>query len=159
MMNLALNIQLTDEQYAELMSKTHDKLFESEDFIKELSHIVLTQIGQYLKDHPSEIKKALGISENYYGMNEAQRTNRELMSKVIKGASEEYSEEISDAVKIALQNILKQTDLSSIIEAVLSKAILKGMSSGLTEYLGNRDMAFAEISGEVHNLKQHLGLN
>lgn len=159
MMNLALNISLTDEQYNELMSKTHDKLFESEEFINELTHVILSQIGQYLHDHPDEIRQALGITVSYYNRNATQVANNALMTKIIQKASDEYSGEISDNVKLTIKEIMKSTNLSDIIEAVLSKAILAGMSSGLTEHLNTVNTGLGTITYEVEQLKSRLGVN
>ena len=159
MMNLALNISLTDEQYNDLMLKTHDKLFESEEFVQELSKVILAGMGEYLKNNPSELRKALGFSENYYSMNSEQQNNRKLMTRVIHQAADGYCTEISDNVKIALQDILKKTDLATIMETVLAKAILKGMSSGLTEHLEAVDNIIGINSHEIEQLKSILNLN
>ena len=159
MMNLALNISLTDEQYEELMSKTHDKIFESEEFVQELSKVILTSIGKYLSDRPGEIKDALGISIPHYSANRQQKENKALMQKVISQAASEYSSEISEAVKITLKNVLKETNIGDIIENVISKAILNAMTSGLTEYLHGIDNSIMVSSQEISELKNRLSLN
>ena len=156
MMNLALNISLTDEQYNDLMTKTHEKLYLSHEFVNELSKVILTQTGDYLKNHPDEIKKALGISVPHWERNAVQNENKRLMTDVIKKAAEDYSTEISDNVEIALKNVLQQTDLTSIIQTVLSNAILKGMSSGLNDYLMHQSDAFSGLANEVETLKSRL---
>lgn len=158
MMNLALNISLTDEQYNELMSKTHSTLYESEEFVKELSNVILTNIGQYLRDHPSEIKEALGISIPYYNSNKTQLENKKLMELVIKQAASDYSKEISEAVKDTIKSVLSKTNMTDIITEVVSKAILKGLCSGMNDHIEAIYNTQMITQADIDNLKSRIGI-
>ena len=156
MMNLALNVQLTDEQYAELMKTSYEKIFESQDFLQELSKVVATEIGSYLQKNPSIIKESLGINVGWYESNKEREENRKLLTKVIMDASTGVSSEISDAVKDTIKDILRKTDMQNIIETVITRAILTGMGSGIREHFEAVNNVFMGVNSDIDDLKNRL---
>lgn len=156
MMNLALNVQLTDEQYAELMKTSYEKIFESQDFLQELSKVVATEIGSYLQKNPSIIKESLGINIGWYDSNKEREENRRLLTKVITDASEGVSSEISDAVKDAIKDILRKANMQNIIETVLTRAILAGMGSGMNDHFEAVNRTLMGFGTELTDLKNRL---
>ena len=156
MMNLALNVQLTDEQYADLMKTSYEKIFESQDFLQELSKVVATEIGSYLQKNPSIIKESLGINIGWYESNKEREENRKLLTKVIMDASTGVSSEISDAVKDTIKDILRKTDMQNIIETVITRAILTGMGSGMREHFEAVNNVFMGVNSDITDLKNRL---
>ena len=100
-------------------------LCEDEVLMNEISRVILTHIGEYLRTHPSEIKETLGIGVSYHYQPIAEQlANKKLMNVFIKHVSTD----------IAFQGILNRTDLTKIVESVIASSALQGLRYGRNDY-------------------------
>lgn len=154
-MELSLKIELTDEQYNELMTKSFDSVFGGKEFTEALQKEILSSIGQYLKDHPNFIQEHLLRNSNYYSSYDNTNSYR-VIDRLIEEGSKTYASEISDAVAECYKHYLKKVPLEDILKEVLYKAILEGFTRGMDNWKMESSMHMSTMSSEVEMLKSRL---
>lgn len=154
-MELMLKIDLTEEQYNDLMQKSYDKIFDDEEFADVLKKIIADNMGEYLKTHPEIVKKILVGEDDYYTRNQK---STKLGKMIVEEAVKEYSSDISEETKCAIKQILKTVNLSDLLWSVITQAVQKGMVEGMRYDFDMEHYRNDQLQGIVYNMKEKLGI-
>lgn len=161
-MELMLKIDLSDEQYDELMKTSYNKLFESDDFQKTLGNVIVENIGEWLRKNPDLIRQCLakkgnGGYYNNYGNNYYDFT--ETAKVLIDKASEETTDKLTDIVSDVLMSCLKKDNFfESAIHTCLMEAILNGMNRGMDSYKQTHEESLEIIRNAINQTRAEVKL-
>lgn len=154
-MELMLKIDLTEEQYNDLMQKSYDKIFDDKEFADVLKKVIADNMGEYLKTHPEIIKKILVGDEDYYYRN---KKSTEIGKMIVEGAVKDYSSDISEETKCAIKQILKTVNLSNLLWSIITEAVRKGMADGLYTDFQMEHYRGDQLQSIVDEMKDKLGI-
>lgn len=162
-MELMLKIDLSDEQYDELMKTSYNKLFESDDFQKTLGNVVVENIGEWLQKNPDLIRQCLAKkgSNGYYNSygNNNYYDFTETAKVLIDKASEETADKLKDIVSNVLMSCLKKDNyFENAIHTCLMEAILNGMNRGMDSYRHTYDESLMVIKNAISQTRAQLNL-
>lgn len=131
-MELMLKIDLTEEQYNDLMTKSYHELFETDSFKKALAATVSEGILDFLKSPTGQnlIKKTF-TGDSYYDSGR----NTDFGKKLFDEASKEYMDQIKEPIGKFLQDCLMKVDIDKMAKAIVMHAFIKGMSFGTNDDL------------------------
>ena len=131
-MELMLKIDLTEEQYNDLMAKSYHELFETDSFKKALAATVSEGILDFLKGPTGQqlIKKTF-TGDSYYDSG----CNTDFGKKLFDEASKEYMDQIKEPIGKFLQDCLMKVDIDRMAKAIVMNAFIKGMSFGVNDDL------------------------
>ena len=131
-MELMLKIDLTEEQYNDLMAKSYHELFETDSFKKALATTVSEGILDFLKGPTGQqlIKKTF-TGDSYYDSGR----NTDFGKKLFDEASKEYMDQIKEPIGKFLQDCLMKVDIDKMAKAIVMHAFIKGMSFGMNDDL------------------------
>lgn len=131
-MELMLKIDLTEEQYNDLMTKSYHELFETDSFKKALAATVSEGILDFLKGPTGQqlIKKTF-TGDSYYDSGR----NTDFGKKLFDEASKEYMDQIKEPIGKFLQDCLMKVDIDRMAKAIVMNAFIKGMSFGMNDDL------------------------
>lgn len=131
-MELMLKIDLTEEQYNDLMTKSYHELFETDSFKKALAATVSEGILDFLKGPTGQqlIKKTF-TGDSYYDSGR----NTDFGKKLFDEASKEYMDQIKEPIGKFLQDCLMKVDIDKMAKAIVMHAFIKGMSFGMNDDL------------------------
>lgn len=131
-MELMLKIDLTEEQYNDLMAKSYHELFETDSFKKALAATVSEGILDFLKGPTGQqlIKKTF-TGDSYYDSGR----NTDFGKKLFDEASKDYMDQIKEPIGKFLQDCLMKVDIDKMAKAIVMNAFIKGMAFGTSDDL------------------------
>ena len=161
-MELMLKIDLSDEQYDELMKTSYNKLFESDDFQKTLGNVIVENMGEWLKKNPDLIRQCLAkkansrycndYSNSYYDFTETAKV-------LIDKASEETADKLTNIVSDVLMSCLKKDNFfENAIHTCLMEAILNGMNRGMDSYKQTYEDSLISIKNAIIQTRAQLNI-
>lgn len=156
-MELSLKIDLTDQQYQDLMKKSFNTISERPETIEEIQKTIVQQMSDYLKNHQEVLKEFLGITGYGYGGNV--NTNKEVVKKLVNKGLEDYGKEISDGTKDAIKDMMKHVNFMKIFEHFFYKSMLNGFKEAIIDDLAAQDNITSEMQFQIDTIKSRLGLN
>lgn len=149
-MELCLKIDLTDEQYNDIMTKSYKELFESDDFKDALGKIIAQSMHDFLKSPTGQdlIKNTLSKSSGYYG---SYSIDTAIGAKLVEKATEGYANQLAEPMIETYRNILLK---GNTLEMVFKELLVSRMSEALVR---GADRAFDEMTAKQINLDMEVG--
>lgn len=132
---LALNIELTDEQYQELMSKSLDTVLNTEQVQAAITELILKHIGDYLQMNKGAITTFVE-PPSYYGNRESDQ-HKKIVKNLFDNATKEYQETISKAVKDYMTDLLTKVDSDKLMQSVLHEVLVTTTQDALRDTVSN----------------------
>lgn len=160
-MEIQLKIDLTDEQYNELMTTSYEKLFESDDFTKALGDIIVNAMADFVAKNPDIIRACLYKEKEsgYYGSRGRYYDATETAKVAISKASEDSIKRLEGVCSDIINRIVADDDtFSKIFGEILKKAMLDGMTDGIRDYIQANEMSKTVITSYLNETRQHIGL-
>lgn len=161
-MEIQLKIDLTDEQYNELMTTSYEKLFESDDFTKALGDVIVNGMADFIAKDPDIIRACLcKKNENsYYGTRGRYYDTTETAKVAIGKASESAVKRLEDVCSHIIDKVVSDDDtFSKIFSEVLQKAMVNGMIEGMRERILANEMTKEAITSYLNETRRHIGLD
>lgn len=125
-MQLALNVELTDGQYQELMTKSLDSILDKPQVEEALSKAIVSKAEEYLDKSPHILQSYL--SPTGYGQEYSQKN---LVKKLLSNATEEFQQIISKATTKYMQEMLTKVDLDKLMICILHEVMLQGTADAV----------------------------
>lgn len=134
MVNMTLNLQLTDEQYADLMSRSFDAVMSDPAVVEELKRTITTgihyQIERVIKEKaPDVIKYIYGLT----GCN-GQLIGNSFIEYAVNEASADFQSKIKDTVQNVMCDMAEKVDVGKIIYQILANSIMDGATAGIQRW-------------------------
>ena len=128
---MTLNIQLTDEQYADLMARSFDAIVKDPAVIEKLQEIVIEGMrNQILQEIRTEGPGAIKYVYKLNGYNMA-TVGESLMEQVVKEAGENFANQIRDTIQNTMADMAQKVNVGSIIYKIVAAAIMDGATAGI----------------------------
>jgi len=161
-LKLSLNIELTDEQYQDLMKQSYDEIFQNPDMINALREVILDNFREFFsKDSSNFVEKALLNSESsrYYS-SYPNYTPSALMKQIVEDATKEQKEIYTKEIQQVLEKIFNDTGLiSSLLHDTIIECIRAGMSLGTSNMMldaKNQRDHLEMLTNYVHELQDKI---
>lgn len=138
-MEISLKIELSDEQYNDIMNNSYDAIYKDEKLIEGLREIILTTFQRYFNDTNNKgaitgiIRDVLMEEEEskytYYGAKSYKPT--ELCKKIVLGATENQLAHLRNNIRIVAARLLSNREfINQAISEVIIDSIKIGLASG-----------------------------
>ena len=154
MMELTLKIDLTEEQYNDLMTKSYKEIFETDSFKEALKETICTGMVNWF-DTPNGkdiIKKTL-TGDDYYSRNMRQtETGRNILNE----ATKEYASKISEPIQDFYRDLLTKVNLGNLLKEILYSQIIRSMGIGMKDSMEMIEAVFNTQSQELQSLREKL---
>lgn len=154
-MELMLKIDLTEEQYNDLMTKSYHELFETDSFKKALAATVSEGILDFLKSPTGQnlIKKTF-TGDSYYDSGR----NTDFGKKIFDEASKDYMDQIKEPIGKFLQDCLMKVDIDRMAKAIVMNAFIKGMAFGASDDLMRLQDQLWMTEARVNDLRSKFNI-
>lgn len=154
-MELQLKVELTDEQYRTLMTKSIDAILDSPEAVAAMQRTISDNLGEYLKLNPDIIKGQFYEHNPYYGWEQGVNG---MTRTIVKEAASKAADSVREAVTAYMLDVAKTQDMESIVHQILIQAILTGAVSGLDSWKDRVDTELLHIGAGIIDIKGRLGL-
>lgn len=182
-MELSLKIELSDEQYKDLMQSSYDEIFKSTQMIDALRTVVVDHFVQYFnedmycpKDKNSTgvyvgssqrrniVEKALIDEEESRGYSYTRNYKpTSLLDQIVRDATSEQMEEFRSRIREITKTFLDNPKtIAQIIHQVICESVRIGLSQGNEDLLArrqNNDARMSMIEGTVQSIMQKFNGN
>ncbi len=160
-MQLMLNIELTDEQYNDLMSKSLDAVLDTEQVKSAVISAIINQIDGYLTAHPDIVSDFIK-PKNAYHDQESQRREA-IVIDMFRNATEGYQQVIRKTVSEYMAEILEKTDCDALILTIMHEVLFASVkeafgtavikeTEGLWKNIGAIQSKICNLSNRLQNL-------
>lgn len=150
---IQLNLELSDEQYQQLMEKSFDTVINQDETVKALRGTITDTMSKYLTEHQDLIKDQF-YDKNYWG----QYTTANSMTKnIVAAAAEETSKKIQDAVEGYMLDVMKTQNIDDIVLKILAAGIMSGVVSGLDSWRNAAECEIHMNTSGITNIANRLG--
>lgn len=154
-MEVVLKVDLTDEQYKELMEKTTSAVTNSSEFFEAAKDKILSSMADYLKENRDELRKLCGIG-HYYSNDTTLSENRRAATAAIELATQDFSEKLKPIIADLYKEILTKCKFEEILEEVLLRTIASGLTEGVQMRLEGMTDLHTMIIAELNGIKSRL---
>lgn len=142
-MEISLKVELTDEQYAQLMENSYDDIFKNETVVDGLREIIIKNFEQFFSGNSSNkyigsptaitgfVEKALiqELPGKSYGIREYVPTS--LMRTIVEHATEEQVAQYEREIQQIVKDFFRRSDtIAKIIYDLILESIRAGISLG-----------------------------
>ena len=157
-MELTLHVELTQEQYDDLMSRSFDAITDRSEVKQALSNIIISNMKDYLdrwfEQYGKEcIYKIFHISDYSWNKNKAAE---DLTKQLVMETSEKYKDHIHDHIVHAMQKMIEKVPLEKIVASILTQYIVQGVFSGMKGWTEQVTAMGTQIEDNFSNLKSVL---
>lgn len=155
MATIQLNLELTDEQYKDLMESSLDKVVGDEETTNALRDTIVTQMAKYLTDHPNIIDGLFHDHSEYgfkMGLNNTTKT-------IISKAAENAAKQLEDAVTGYMMDLAKTQDVTALLTRIFITAVLNGAVSGLDQWKSEISRDTYMNTDAIQSIAGRLGYN
>ena len=160
-MQLMLNIELTDEQYNDLMSKSLDAVLDTEQVKSAVIAAIINQIDGYLAAHPDITSDFIKPKNARYDR-ESQRREA-IVSDMFRNATEGYQQVIRKTVSEYMAEILEKTNCDALIFSIMHEVLFDSVkeafgtavtkeTEGLWANIWNVQSSISSLSNRLQNL-------
>ena len=161
-MEISLKIELSDDQYNNLIKNSYDELFKDEKLIAGLRELILSKITEYFTDrhnNPTSIIRDILLEDDfskkdntYYG-NHYVKVPNSLTKKIVLDATELQMSALRNKIRIGLSELISNKEfIASAIYEILIDSIKAGIATGtenmIEEHRRNQDY-IAMIANKV----------
>ena len=152
-MEISLKIDLTDEQYQNLMKKSYDRIFEDEDFAEELKKSVANGIEEFMKSPDGKQMVRITLTgDDYYNIS-ARKTA--LGERLFNEAIKEYVSEISIPIKEFMKECLLKVDIERIVTNIIIDIIRQSIIGTTVNELKTESLI---QRGQINELREKLNM-
>lgn len=157
-MELTLKIELTDDQYKDLMDKSSEAIFEQDGFYKALEEVFIQSTAEYLKT-PEGIKMIRkGLCGGHYFYNE-DAIDTEAGKRIINAAASETIDLLKDPIKEYYKSVFKNDELiKNTLFSLLAKAMSRGLVDGATEAFSDLSSWISKNTTDINQIKSVLNV-
>ena len=159
-MELALKIDLTEEQYQDLMTRSYHELFATSSFREELGKTICEGILEWFKSSEgSKIIKETFTGNGYWRNDMRDST---LGKKLVESATQDYIDKIKEPLSEFIYEVFRTCDLDGIVRAVIYNAIMKGLTYGAEDRFRELYDISMVNNGKIDEIKsklQNIGFN
>ena len=153
-MELTLKIDLTEEQYNDLMAKSYKEIFETDSFKEALKETICTGMVNWF-DTPNgkDVIRETLVGDNYYSSNMRQtETGRSILNE----ATKEYASKIGEPIQDFYRDLLTKVNLGNLLKEILYSQIIRSMGIGMKDSMEMIEAAFNTQSRELQDLREKL---
>lgn len=149
-MEISLKLELSEDQYNDLMQKSYDEIFKSPQMIDALKDIIIENFNSFFQNNDRDRKVAYGfvtsgnqvrnlcekalitpVEEKSYGNYSVSYEPSVLMRQLVTQATEDQRQTFYKSIQEILDRIISDKDLvSKILTEVLLNSIMNGLSMG-----------------------------
>ena len=158
-MELTLKIELTDEQYKDLMDQSSEAIFEQDGFYKALEEVFIQSTAEYLKtpEGIKMIRKGLCGGSYFYSGDAAIDT--EAGKRIINNAASETIDLLKEPIKEYYKSIFKNDELiKNTLLSLLAKSMSKGLADGASDVFGELASWINKNSADISQIKSVLNV-
>ena len=152
-MEISLKIELSDDQYNNLIKNSYDELFKDEKLIAGLRELILSKITEYFTDrhnNPTSIIRDILLEDDfskkdntYYGNHYAKVPNS-LTKKIVLDSTEVQMGALRNRIRMGLSELINNEEfIASAIYEILIDSIKAGIATGtenmIEEHRKNQD--------------------
>ena len=155
---LALHIELTDEQYTALMAESIDAILDTDQIKTAISELILKHMDQYLSSNNSIITNILNPNGYYVSEN---KKRIDITKHIFESAVDDYTKTISIAVKKYMSDILESVDSDKLMRAVLHEVLVSSTVDALRSSVEKDVTAIfndiCKTQGELGRIANRIG--
>ena len=157
-MEISLKIELSDEQYNDLMDKSFDAIMGTKEVTDKLQEIIISNMQEKINDWVTD-NATSWISTIYDVGRYSRSTEEEFVKKLIKDAGSEYTDHISKTIKKTMSDMIQKVDVGSIIYKILLDAVMRGVTGGIDAWQAAINANNNIIRENFGNIKEYLQYN
>ena len=153
-MELMLKIDLTEEQYNDLMTKSYHEIFESGAFKDALKDSILLGMKNWLNSTEGKdvIRSAL-CGDNYYDRN---LRKTELGKSLLEIASSDFTYRMKEPVENFFREALRTVRIEDMLKYILVEAFKNGLISGSREVMEILESKQVFMQDQLDDIKNKL---
>ena len=155
MPQISLNLELTDEQYKNLMETSCAAVLEEEATKDAIREIITQQMCDYMKSHIDLVEHCFH-TYNGWGWKNAGSLKPSIQEIVMK-ASENCAKHLEKVVEEYMMDIAKTTKLDDYLMLLMSEAILRGCASGIDDWKREMTIMAHNHTDGLRRLNERLG--
>lgn len=134
MVNMTLNIQLTDEQYADLMSRSFDAVMSDPTVIEKLKSTITIgmscEIEKVIKENAPDVIKCIYELSGY----SSQSIGNSFIEYAVREASKDFQDKIKNTIQNVMCDMAEKADVGKIIYRILAASIMDGATAGIRNW-------------------------
>ena len=153
-MELMLKIDLTEEQYNDLMTKSYHEIFESDAFKDALKDSILLGMEDWLNSPEGKgvIKTSL-VGDGFYDRN---LRKTELGKSLLETASSEFTDRMKDPIEDFFRETLRSIRIEDVLRLILIDSFRQGLISSSREMMQILEERQMFTENEVNDIKNKL---
>ena len=153
-MELMLKIDLTEEQYNDLMTKSYHEIFESDAFKDALKDNILLGIENWLNStEGKDVIRTSLVGDNYYDRN---LRNTELGKSLLEVASSDFTNRMKEPVENFFREALRTVRIEDMLKYILVEAFKNGLISGSREVMEILESKQVFMQNQLDDIKNKL---
>lgn len=153
-MELMLKIDLTEEQYNDLMTKSYHEIFESDAFKDALKDSILLGMENWLNStEGKDVIKTSLIGDGYYDRN---LRKTELGKSLLKVASNDFTDRMKEPVENFFREALRTVRIEDMLKYILVEAFKNGLIAGSREMMEILESKQVFMQDQLSDIKNKL---
>lgn len=153
-MELMLKIDLTEEQYNDLMTKSYHEIFESDAFKDALKDSILLGMENWLNStEGKDVIRSTLCGDNYYDRN---LRKTELGKSLLEVASSDFTDRMKEPVENFFREALRTVRIEDMLKYILVEAFKNGLISGSREVMEILESKQVFMQDQLDDIKNKL---
>lgn len=153
-MELMLKIDLTEEQYNDLMTKSYHEIFESDAFKDALKDIILLGMENWLNStEGKDVIRTSLVGDNYYDRN---LRKTELGKSLLEVASNDFTDRMKEPVENFFREALRTVRIEDMLKYILVEAFKNGLIAGSREMMEILEDKQIFVQDQLSDIKNKL---
>lgn len=156
-MELILKIDLTEEQYNDLMTKSYHEIFESDGFNDAIKDSILLGMENWLNStEGKDVIRTSLVGDNYYDRN---LRKTELGKSLLEVASSDFTDRMKEPVENFFREALKTVRIEDMLKYILVDAFRNGLiasSREMMEILESKQVFMQDQLDDIKNKLQSI---
>ena len=153
-MELMLKIDLTEEQYNDLMTKSYHEIFESDGFKDALKDSILLGIENWLNStEGKDVIRSTLCGDNYYDRN---LRKTELGKSLLEVARSDFTDRMKEPVENFFREALRTVRIEDMLKYILVEAFKNGLISGSREVMEILESKQVFMQDQLSDIKNKL---
>ena len=153
-MELMLKVDLTEEQYNDLMTKSYHEIFESVAFKDALKDSILLGMENWLNStEGKDVIRTSLCGDNYYDRN---LRKTELGKSLLEVASSDFTDRMKEPVENFFREALRTVRIEDMLKYILVEAFKNGLISGSREVMEILESKQVFMQDQLDDIKNKL---
>ena len=153
-MELMLKIDLTEEQYNDLMTKSYHEIFESDAFKDALKDSILLGMENWLNStEGKDVIRTSLVGDNYYDRN---LRKTELGKSLLEVASNDFTDRMKEPVENFFREALRTVRIEDMLKYILVEAFKNGLIAGSREMMEILESKQVVMQDQISDIKNKL---